>query len=85
MAELKKRLKALVLSASVALTPALAMAEEWKFAIEEIPGSIMDSYAQEFKQRIEDKSHGDITVKVYPLGSLGTPTELVEQVADGVI
>ncbi|GAA3536367.1 TRAP transporter substrate-binding protein DctP [Zobellella aerophila] len=85
MAELKKRLKALALSASVALSPALAMAEEWKFAIEEIPGSIMDAYAQEFKKRIEDKTHGDVTVKVYHLGSLGTPTELVEQVADGVV
>ena len=85
MAKFKQRLKALVLSMSVALTPALTMAEEWKFAIEEIPGSIMDAYAQEFKQRIEDKTHGDVTIKVYHLGSLGTPTELVEQVADGVV
>lgn len=85
MAELKKRLKALALSAAVVLTPALAMAEEWKFAIEEIPGSIMDAYAQEFKTRIEDKTHGEVTIKVYHLGSLGTPTELVEQVADGVV
>lgn len=52
MTVFKHRLKALVLSVSVALTPALAMAEEWKFAIEEIPGSIMDAYAQEFKKRI---------------------------------
>ncbi|WP_417616191.1 TRAP transporter substrate-binding protein DctP [Oceanisphaera sp.] len=81
----KQRLKALALSTSIALTPALAMAEEWKFAIEEIPGSIMDAYAQEFKKRIEDKTQGDVTIKVYPLGSLGTPTELVELVADGVV
>ena len=40
-----------------ALTPLLAQAEEWKFAIEEIPGSIMDSYAQEFKKRIEAKTN----------------------------
>ncbi|WP_116474462.1 TRAP transporter substrate-binding protein [Zobellella maritima] len=85
MAERKIRLRALVLSAAVALIPALAMAEEWKFAIEEIPGSIMDAYAQEFKQRIEDKTQGNVTIKIYHLGSLGTPTELVEQVADGVV
>ncbi|MGY0217545.1 TRAP transporter substrate-binding protein [Endozoicomonadaceae bacterium StTr2] len=67
------------------MLPALSVAEEWKFAIEEIPGSIMDSYAQEFKRRIESKTNGDITVNVYPQGSLGTPTEIVEQTADTVV
>lgn len=85
MLDLKTMFKGLALSATLALTPVTVMAEEWKFAIEEIPGSIMDSYAQEFKARIEAKTDGDVTVQVYPLGSLGTPTELVEQVADGVV
>lgn len=61
------------------------LAEQWKFAIEEIPGSIMDSYAQEFKKRIETKTNGDVSVTIYPLGALGTPTEVAEQTADGVI
>lgn len=62
-----------------------AMGEEWKFAIEEIPGSIMDAYAQEFKKRIESETEGDVTITIYQLGSLGTPTEVAEQTADGVI
>ncbi|MDO5758856.1 MAG: TRAP transporter substrate-binding protein DctP [Rhodobacterales bacterium] len=62
-----------------------AFAEDWKFAIEEIPGSIMDSYAQEFKKRIEAATDGDVTVTIYPLGSLGTPSEVAEQTADGVV
>lgn len=62
-----------------------AKAEEWKFAIEEIPGSIMDTYAQEFKARVEKETAGDVTVTIYHHGSLGTPTETVEQTADGVI
>lgn len=62
-----------------------AMSEEWKFAIEEIPGSIMDAYAQEFKKRIEAETNGNVTVTIYQLGSLGTPTEVAEQTADGVI
>lgn len=62
-----------------------AWAEDWKFAIEEIPGSIMDSYAQEFKSRIESATKGEITVSIYPLGSLGTPTEVAEQTADGLV
>lgn len=65
--------------------PGTAWAEDWKFAIEEIPGSIMDSYAQEFKTRIEAATGGDVTVTIYPLGSLGTPSEVAEQTADGVI
>ncbi len=85
MLQITKMFKGLALSASLALTPTLALAEEWKFAIEEIPGSIMDSYAQEFKKRIESKTNGEVTIKIYPLGSLGTPSELVEQVADGVV
>lgn len=68
-----------------AMLAAPALAEEWKFAIEEIPGSIMDSYAQEFKKRIEDATDGEVTIAIYPLGSLGTPTEVAEQTADGVI
>ena len=63
----------------------VAGAEEWKFAIEEIPGSIMDSYAQEFKSRVEAATGGDVTVTIYPLGALGSPTEVAEQTADGVV
>lgn len=80
-----KGLKQLALATSILLAPAFAQAEEWKFAIEEIPGSIMDSYAKEFKRKIEEKSKGEVTVKVYPLGSLGTPTEIIEQTTDGVV
>lgn len=65
--------------------PLSAQTEEWRFAIEEIPGSIMDAYAQEFKSRIEQATNGDVTVSVFPMGTLGTPTETVEQAADGII
>mgnify|MGYP000560204849 CR=1 FL=1 len=85
MFKLKKGLKNLAVTATVAMLPVLSQAEEWKFAIEEIPGSIMDAYAQEFKRKIETKTNGDITINVYPLGSLGTPTEIVEQTADSVV
>lgn len=80
--KLKKLITALTLTAAMTGS---AVAAEWKFAIEEIPGGIMDTYAQAFKKKIEAKTNGDITVKIYPLGSLGTPSELVDQVADGVV
>ena len=61
---------AAAIAAVLALSGGAAVAEEWKFAIEEIPGSIMDSYAQEFKKRIETATSGEVTVTIYPLGSL---------------
>lgn len=78
-------LKVTAAAAMLSLAPIGALAEDWKFAIEEIPGSIMDAYAQEFKKRIEAATDGDVTVTVYPMGTLGTPTETVEQAADGII
>lgn len=84
MKSIKSMLSGITLSAAVLCSSAV-MAEEWKFAIEEIPGSIMDSYAKEFKKKIETKTNGEVTVKIYPLGSLGTPSQLVEQVADGIV
>lgn len=85
MLSIKKTMASLVLSATIAILPNVAQSEEWKYAIEEIPGSIMDAYAQEFKRKIELKSKGEITLNIYPLGSLGTPTEIVEQTTDGVV
>ena len=80
-----KKLKTTAAAALLTLAPISAIAEDWKFAIEEIPGSIMDAYAQEFKSRIEAATDGEVTVTVYPMGTLGTPTETVEQAADGII
>ncbi len=80
-----KNLKTTAAAALLSLAPIGALAEDWKFAIEEIPGSLMDAYAQEFKSRIEAATDGDVTVTVYPMGTLGTPTETVEQAADGII
>jgi tripartite ATP-independent transporter DctP family solute receptor len=62
-----------------------AQAEEWKFALEEVTGSVQDAFAQKFKELIEQKSGGDVTVAVYPYGALGTSGELTELVASGII
>lgn len=62
-----------------------AQAEEWRFALEEIQGSVQDAYAQRFKELIEEKSNGEITVEVYPYGTLGTSGELTELAVNGVV
>jgi tripartite ATP-independent transporter DctP family solute receptor len=62
-----------------------AAAEEWKFALEEISGSVQDAYAQKFKSLIEEKSAGKITGTGYPYGALGESEDLTELVANGVL
>lgn len=55
----------------------------WRFAIEETSGSVQDAYAQKFKQLVEEKSQGQIRVKVYPYGTLGTSDQLSELLYNG--
>ena len=57
----------------------------WRFAIEEIPGSVQDAYAQQFKKLIEQKTDGKVQVEVYPYGSLGTSADITEQVRSGAL
>lgn len=55
----------------------------WRFAIEETSGSVQDAYAQEFKRLLEEKSGGQVRVKVYPYGTLGTSDQLSELLYNG--
>jgi len=57
----------------------------WRFALEEVEGSVQDAYAQEFKRRIEERSDGTINVEIYPYGALGTSSQLTEMAqGDGI-
>jgi len=58
---------------------------EWRFALEEIQDSVQDAYAQRFKELIEEKTKGEITVTVYPYGTLGTSDQLTELVENGAV
>jgi tripartite ATP-independent transporter DctP family solute receptor len=55
----------------------------WRFAIEETSGSVQDAYAQKFKELVEEKSNGEVRVKVYPYGTLGTSDQLSELLYNG--
>lgn len=62
-----------------------AQAESWKFALEEVDGSVQDAYAEEFKKRIEERTNGDVTVQIYPYGTLGTSQDIAEMTGQGVL
>jgi len=57
----------------------------WRFATEEIEGSVQHAYASRFKTLVEERSGGAISVEIYPYGSLGTSAQLTEQVQTGAL
>ncbi|WP_417531037.1 TRAP transporter substrate-binding protein DctP [Marinobacter lipolyticus] len=57
----------------------------WRFALEEIEGSVQHVYANELKERIESISDGNIELDVFPYGSLGTSAQLTELTQDGSV
>lgn len=62
-----------------------AQAETWKFASEEDKNDVQDIFAQTFTDTIKKESNGDIRVKVYYYGQLGTENDIVELAANGTI
>ena len=78
---------AALIAATLALTTACGGggedSEVWRFAIEETAGSVQDSYAREFKRRIEERTDGAVTVRVFPYGTLGTSDDITEQLRMG--
>ena len=62
-----------------------AQAETWKFASEEDKKDVQDIYARTFADVIKAESGGDIRVKIYYYGQLGTENDIVELAANGTI
>ncbi|MDY7219037.1 TRAP transporter substrate-binding protein DctP [Denitrificimonas sp. JX-1] len=71
---------------SFAAVTSIASAETWRFGLEEIEGSVQAKYAEAFKDLIEEKSNGDITVQLLPYGKWGSSySELYDAIQGGAI
>jgi tripartite ATP-independent transporter DctP family solute receptor len=57
----------------------------WRFAIEEIEGSVQHLYATRFRTLVEERTAGEVSVEIYPYGSLGTSAQITEQVQSGAL
>jgi len=79
---MKKILSTIVLSLSFVMA---TQAETWKFASEEAKGDVQDIYAQKFAEVIKRESNGDIRVRIYYYGQLGTENDIVELAAKGTV
>ncbi|MGH0033867.1 MAG: TRAP transporter substrate-binding protein DctP [Myxococcota bacterium] len=60
-------------------------AEVWRFAIEEIEGSVQHAYAERFAELVAQRTRGAVSVEVYPYGSIGTSAQVTEQVQSGAL
>lgn len=57
----------------------------WRFALEEIEGSVQHRYALELKDRIERISDGNIVIDIFPYGSIGTSIQLTDLTREGSV
>ncbi|MCR8913527.1 C4-dicarboxylate ABC transporter [Marinobacter panjinensis] len=57
----------------------------WRFALEEIEGSVQHRYALELKERIESISDGNILIDIFPYGSIGTSIQLTDLAREGSV
>lgn len=62
-----------------------AIADTWKFASEEDKGDVQDIFAQTFAESIKEQSGGDIKVRIYYYGQLGTENDIVELTSKGTV
>ena len=74
----------LLLSISICGT-AMAKEQVWRFALEEIEGTLQYALATKFKDLMAEKSNGQIKVEVYPYGQLGTIDQMTELLQNGAI
>lgn len=80
-----KLLSSICLIAFMAFITVPAQAkEDIKLGMEEITGSVQDTYAQHFKKQIE-AAIPDWNMEIYPVGVLGDANDMAEQVMTGVI
>ena len=60
-----------------------AYTASWKFAHNESERGTMQIYAAKFKELVEEKSGGNITVDIYPDGTLGSGDSIIELLQGG--
>lgn len=82
-----RRFTAVVLTAFAALafTAGSASAETWRFALEEIEGSVQYQYAAEFADRINKKTDGEVDIRLLPYGTMGGLTDIYDGVQSGAV
>ena len=84
---MKKRTAAIVTLLAIGLiwTPVASAKLKVNLGLVTKPGSAQNIAAEKFKELVEARSNGDIAVKIHHSASLGTETEILQQVQMGQI
>ncbi|MDG5788877.1 TRAP transporter substrate-binding protein DctP [Evansella sp. AB-P1] len=56
---------------------------QWDFVTEEVQGQVQYEYADEFAERMAEKSDGRVQINVFEYGGLGDGVDQAEQLMDG--
>lgn len=81
---LSKILSITAFSACISLVNNVAHADEWRMATPWSGGPWLERDAQYFADNVSELTHGDITVKVFPGGTLGSALKVTDSVKSGV-
>lgn len=75
----------LILSICMAWAPIVSAKKKINLGLVTKPGSAQNIAAEKFKELVEARTNGDIVVKIHHSASLGTETEILQQVQMGQI
>jgi TRAP-type C4-dicarboxylate transport system substrate-binding protein len=70
---------------TAAAEPVEATVQTWGIGLEEIEGSVQYEYGAKFAELINEKTDGQVEVKLYPYGQLGGLTDIYDQVQAGAV
>jgi TRAP-type C4-dicarboxylate transport system substrate-binding protein len=80
---MRKMLTTLAAASFVIASASTAIADEWKYVMEEGLTDPQGLFATKFKEEIENNS--DHTITIYPVGTLGESTDAMEQTLAGLL
>jgi TRAP-type C4-dicarboxylate transport system substrate-binding protein len=80
---MRKMLTPLAAASFVIASASTAIADEWKYVMEEGLTDPQGLFATKFKEEIENNS--DHTITIYPVGTLGESTDAMEQTQAGLL
>ncbi len=79
------RLFYICLLCSLFIVSGVQAAQTIKLGVVTKPGSAQNIVAEKFKELIEERSAGELSVKIFHSGSLGNETEILQQIQMGTV
>ena len=59
--------------------------EQWRIALEEVPGGVQHAYAERFAEEVEARTDGAVELSIYPFGALGEREAIYRQLQENAV